>query len=95
MTVIAILTAATVSILYLLSSDVADRGSDSIPIGAEPAIVRIVAGSSLEDNPEFLVPKVATVVIGVNNTVRWVNEDIVPTHLTLITLTRSVDISVF
>lgn len=45
-------------------------------------IVRIVDGASDPNNPKFLDPQVVTVVIGVNNTVRWVSEDTVPHTIT-------------
>ena len=44
----------------------------------EVAIVVIPEGASLESNPEFFVPEVIKVMIGVNNTVRWVSQDTVP-----------------
>jgi plastocyanin len=44
----------------------------------EVAIVKILDGASNPDNRKFLDPQVVTVVIGVNNTVRWVSEDSTP-----------------
>lgn len=44
----------------------------------EVATVVIPDGASLESNPDFFVPKVIKVMIGVNNTVRWVSQDEVP-----------------
>ena len=46
--------------------------------GNEILVVLIPEGSSLESNPPFLVPDVIKVKIGVNNTVRWINQDKVP-----------------
>ena len=46
--------------------------------GNEISVVLIPEGSSLESNPPFLVPDVIKVKIGVNNTVRWINQDKVP-----------------
>jgi plastocyanin len=48
----------------------------------EVAIVKILDGASNPDNQKFLDPQVVTVVIGVNNTVRWVSEDSSPHTLT-------------
>ncbi|HKU49715.1 MAG TPA: plastocyanin/azurin family copper-binding protein [Nitrososphaera sp.] len=46
--------------------------------GAVFANIRILEGSSLASNPPYLDPEATTVVIGVNNTVQWINEDTVP-----------------
>jgi plastocyanin len=48
----------------------------------EISVVLIPQGASLESNPPFLIPKVITVKIGVNNTVRWVSQDTVPHAVT-------------
>ncbi len=40
--------------------------------------VKILEGSALEASEQYLEPEVIRVVIGVNNTVRWINEDTVP-----------------
>lgn len=48
----------------------------------EVAIVKILDGASDPNNQKFLDPEVVTVVIGVNNTVRWINEDSSPHTLT-------------
>jgi len=44
--------------------------------------VRIVEGSYLPTQKENYVPKVVTVVIGVNNTVMWRNDDSIPHTVT-------------
>jgi plastocyanin len=53
-------------------------GTKQETTAAKIAVVRIVEGASLESNPEFMVPQVATVVIGINITIQWINEDTVP-----------------
>jgi len=40
----------------------------------EPSYVIIPLGSILEGNP-YLIPEVITVVLGINNTVTWINQD--------------------
>ena len=50
-----------------------------------PAVVvdvKILEGSTLETSEQYLEPEVIRVVIGVNNTVRWINEDTVPHTVT-------------
>lgn len=48
--------------------------------GIEPAksIVVIQEGSSVEESGKNFEPRIITVVIGVNNTVAWINQDVVP-----------------
>jgi plastocyanin len=47
-----------------------------MPDRPKVAIVIIPEGSSLADQGHNFEPAVITVIIGVNNTVRWVNQDI-------------------
>ena len=52
--------------------------------GRTPAVVdvKILEGSAVEASEQYLEPEVVRVVIGVNNTVKWVNEDAVPHAIT-------------
>lgn len=63
---------ALVIVFSLFPTSSPDRGSKEI------SVVVIPEGASLESNPRFLVPDVIKVKIGVNNTVRWFNEDTIP-----------------
>ena len=47
-------------------------------IPANKAVVRIVEGASLATNSPPMVPQNATIILGINNTVVWVNEDTIP-----------------
>lgn len=64
------------AVFSLFSTSSPNHGSKEI------SIVLIPQGSSLESNPSFLESDVIKVKIGVNNTVRWVSQDIVPHGLT-------------
>lgn len=66
---------ALIAVFSLFSTSSPNHGSKEI------SIVLIPEGASLESNPPFLVPDVIKVKIGVNNTVRWVSQDIVPHSL--------------
>ena len=46
------------------------------------AVVQILEGASIEGSEAYLAPQTATVVIGINNTVLWINEDTVPHTIT-------------
>lgn len=78
--IIAIVIAAAVGIGYSAFLYAQEPSKKPIAVDTKPTTttIRIVEGASLESNPEFMVPQVATVVIGVNNTVRWISEDDVP-----------------
>jgi plastocyanin len=56
----------------------------TMPAGLMPAVVdvKILDGSALETSERYLEPEVIWVKIGVNNTVRWINEDAVPHTIT-------------
>ncbi|HEY8139754.1 MAG TPA: plastocyanin/azurin family copper-binding protein [Nitrososphaera sp.] len=76
--IIFIVIAAALGIGYYIFFNPHEPISKPLSADIQPAIIRIVEGASNENNPEYMVPQVATVVIGVNNTVRWINEDYVP-----------------
>jgi plastocyanin len=83
--IIAIIVAAAASIAYYQFFYVLEVNENPLPGYAEPpetTIIRIVLGASLESNSEFMIPQVATVALGVNNKVRWINEDTVPHTVT-------------
>ena len=54
---------------------------DWIAIPKYKALIRILEGGSIEGSKKYLDPQVATVIIGVNNTVVWMNDDTVPQTL--------------
>ena len=56
--------------------------SQWIAIPHSKAVVRILEGASLQSSPKFLEPQNATVILGINNTVLWMNEDNVPQAIT-------------
>lgn len=56
--------------------------SDAIPRTPKVVTVIIPEGSSMESSERNnFEPAVIKVVIGVNNTVRWVNEDVLPSKI--------------
>lgn len=80
--IVAAVAGAAISIGYYQFFYVTTINQKPIVPDVEITTIRIVEGASSESNPEFMVPQVATVVIGVNNTVRWINEDNVPHTIT-------------
>ena len=45
-------------------------------------VVRIIERASLEGSERYLDPQIAAVIIGLNDTVQWINEDSVPHAIT-------------
>lgn len=83
--IITLIITAAVSIAYYQFFYVQELNQNPLTVYAEPpetTVIRIVHGASLESNPEFMIPRVATVILGGNNKVRWINEDTVPHTIT-------------
>ncbi len=50
--------------------------SSNTSAASESGVIAIVKGANLANNPQFYVPATVTVVIGVNDTITWVNDDV-------------------
>lgn len=55
--------------------------SDIIPVQPKIAIVIIPQDAVLESSGKNFEPQVITIVIGINNTVRWINQDSIPSSV--------------
>jgi plastocyanin len=81
---VAVIVAASIAYyqFFYISGEETGPVSADLPDPSRTTTIKIIRGASDPNNPEFLVPKVAVVVIGMNNTVQWVNEDVVPHTVT-------------
>jgi plastocyanin len=75
--IVAVAFVAAASIAYYQFFYVPERAAN-IANPPSTTIIRIVEGTSLESNSEFMVPKIANLTLGINNRVSFINEDYTP-----------------
>ena len=77
---VAVVAGLTVGIAFVVIISLGFQTKRALPedIVMKSAVVKIPANSTAEDGCQCFDPKNMKVIIGLNNTVRWVNEDDLP-----------------